>query len=140
MLNKLNHIIPDLLLKPKFRFYIHLFVQIIIALITINNLFQGSDTIAYDRLWIWLLAYVMLSGIAYVNVYLARSSDVACRLYETLYLFVSCDHPFYGVVQPVFQSLFWLRFEVYFRIDFFRYLLYFEHLPSYGWSYCLVSI
>lgn len=70
MLNKLNHIIPDLLLKPKFRFYIHLFVQIIIALITINNLFQGSDTIAYDRLWIWLLAYVMLSGIAYVNVYL----------------------------------------------------------------------
>lgn len=70
MLSKLNHIIPDLLLKPKFKFYIHLFVQIIIALITISNLFQDSGTVAYDRVWIWLLAYVMLSVITYINVYL----------------------------------------------------------------------
>lgn len=69
MLNKLNHIIPDLLLKPKFWFCRHLFVQIVIVLITITNLFQDSD-IAFDRLWIWLFAYVMLNVITYVNIYL----------------------------------------------------------------------
>ncbi len=56
MLNKLNHIIPDLLLKPRFRFYRHLSMQITIALITINNLSQDSNISVGDRLWIWLLA------------------------------------------------------------------------------------
>lgn len=67
MLNKLNHIIPDLLLKPRFRFYRHLSVQITIALITINNLSQDSDISVRDRLWIWLLAWAILDAIVYLN-------------------------------------------------------------------------
>lgn len=67
MLNKLNHIIPDLLLKPRFRFYRHLFMQITIALITINNLSQDSNISLRDRLWIWLLAWAILDAIVYVN-------------------------------------------------------------------------
>lgn len=70
MLNRLNHIIPKLLLKPRFRFCRHLLVQIIIALITITNLFEDSDTISYDRIWIWAFAYVMLNAITYTNAYL----------------------------------------------------------------------
>ncbi|WP_106829823.1 sensor histidine kinase [Parabacteroides pacaensis] len=67
MLNKLNHIVPDLLLKPRFRFYRHLSVQIIIALITINNLSQDSGIPVRDRLWTWLLAWAILDAIVYVN-------------------------------------------------------------------------
>lgn len=67
MLNRINHILPDLLLKPEFRFYRHLFVQITIALITITNMFQDPGVVVYGRVWIWLFAYVMLGVIVYVN-------------------------------------------------------------------------
>lgn len=103
MLNKINHIIPDLLLKPKFWFYRHLFVQIIILLITISNLFQDSDTIAFDRLWIWLLAYVMLNAITYVNIYLlvprmllaGHMKRYILSLSAILFFMVSCNIFFY---------------------------------------------
>lgn len=117
MLNKLNHIIPDLLLKPKFWFCRHLSVQIIIVLITMSNLFQGSDTISFDRLWIWLLAYVMLSAITYVNIYLlvprmllaGRMKRYILSLSAIIFFMVSCNiffHLYFGNVSELTLELF----------------------------------
>lgn len=103
MLNKINHIVPDLLIKPEFRLYRHLFVQITIAIITMSNLFQDSDRVAYDRLWIWLLAYVMLSAIVYMNAYLlvpgmllaGRTKRYIISLSAILLFMMSCNIFFY---------------------------------------------
>lgn len=123
MLNKLNHIIPDLLLKPEFRFCRHLFVQIIIVLITISNLFQDSDTIAFDRLWIWLLAYVMLNAITYMNIYLlvprmllaGRMKRYILSLSTILLFMLSCNIFFY----LCFDSASGITFELFFAATYY---------------------
>lgn len=107
MLNKLNHIIPDLLLKPKFWFCRHLLVQIIIVLMTISNLIDDSDTIAFDRLWLWLFAYVMLNAITYANIYLlvprmllaGRMKRYILSLSAIILFMISCNiffHIYFG--------------------------------------------
>lgn len=103
MLNKLNHIIPDLLLKPRFRFYRHLSMQITIALITINNLSQDSNISVGDRLWIWLLAWAILDAIVYVNACLlvprmlltGNIKRYFISISAILFLMVSCNVFFY---------------------------------------------
>ncbi len=117
MINKLNHIIPDLLLKPKFWFCRHLFVQIIILLITISNLFSSSNTIAFDRLWIWLLAYMMLNTVTYVNIYMlvphmllaGRMKRYIVSLSAIILIMVSCNiffHLYYGNIPKLTLELF----------------------------------
>lgn len=103
MLNKLNHIVPDLLLKPRFRFYRHLSVQIIIALMTINNLSQDSDIPVRDRLWTWLLAWAILDVIVYVNACLlvprmllaGNMKRYFIWIFAILFFMVSCNIFFY---------------------------------------------
>ena len=117
MLNKLNHIIPDLLLKPKFWFCRHLFVQIIILLITMSNLFQDSDTIVYDRLWVWFFAYAMLNAITYVNIYLlvprmllaGHMKRYILSLSAIIFFMLSCNilfHLYFGNVSEITLEFF----------------------------------
>lgn len=70
MFERINHIIPDFLLKPQYRLYRHLLIQAILLLITVNVLWDEPDKILPERLGGWLAYYFQIGVVIYVNMYL----------------------------------------------------------------------
>ncbi|MDR1056706.1 MAG: histidine kinase [Prevotellaceae bacterium] len=70
MLNKINHIVPDLLLKPKYRLLRHALIQLVVLLITMNVFWDEPVRILPGRFTVWVLYYLLFNAIIYVNMYL----------------------------------------------------------------------
>src|SRR5690606_6197045 len=70
MLSKIDHITPDLLLKPNFRFLRHLLLQLAILLITVNILWDEPVEILSDRFWAWGIYILLFNVTIYINMYL----------------------------------------------------------------------
>lgn len=66
----MNHIIQDLLLKPNYRFYRHLLVQIIVLLITSNIFWDEPNKILPERFCVWIVYFLLINSIIYINIYL----------------------------------------------------------------------
>lgn len=69
MLNKLNHITPKLLLQTRFRALRHLIILCVIALITVNVLWDEPTAILSDRYTIWGIYFLLFVSVVYVNMY-----------------------------------------------------------------------
>lgn len=70
MLSKLNHITPDLLLKPNYRVLRHALLQFAVLLITVNILWDDPVQILPDRLWAWAVYILLFNITIYINMYL----------------------------------------------------------------------
>ncbi|MDR1092112.1 MAG: histidine kinase, partial [Prevotella sp.] len=70
MLNKINHIVPDLLLKPKYRLLRHALIQLVVLLITMNVFWDEPVRILPERFTVWLPYYLLFNVIIYANMYL----------------------------------------------------------------------
>jgi len=70
MIARINDTIPNLLLKPQYRFFRHLLVQLVVLLITVNVLWDEPDMILTDRLEIWCMYFLQINLIIYLNMYL----------------------------------------------------------------------
>lgn len=69
MLGRLNHITPDLLLKPNYRFLRHSLLQLAVLLITVNILWDEPVRILPDRFWAWAIYILMFNVTIYINMY-----------------------------------------------------------------------
>lgn len=70
MFDKLNHIVPDLLLTKKFRWLRHLLIQLIVFLITMNIFWDEPNTILYERFGVWVIYFLLINLVIYINIYL----------------------------------------------------------------------
>ncbi|MDU1892525.1 MAG: histidine kinase [Dysgonomonas sp.] len=70
MLKEINNILPDFLLKPKYKFFRHLVLQIVILTTTINIFWDEPDKISQGRLTIWVIYSLQVNFIIYLNMYL----------------------------------------------------------------------
>jgi len=70
MLNRLNHITPDLLLKPGYRIVRHALIWLSVLLITINILWDEPVRILTGRLGIWFVYFLLFLLMIYTNMYL----------------------------------------------------------------------
>ncbi|MCD7900161.1 MAG: histidine kinase [Bacteroides sp.] len=70
MLEKINHIISEVLLEPRYRLLRHLLVQVAVLLITVNVLWDEPDHIQPGRLGAWLAYFLQINIVIYVNMYL----------------------------------------------------------------------
>lgn len=70
MLSRINHITPDLLLKPEYRFLRHSLLQLAILLITVNILWDEPVHILSDRFWAWGIYIILFNITIYINMYL----------------------------------------------------------------------
>jgi sensor histidine kinase YesM len=70
MINKINHLIPGLLLKPKFRPLRHILIQLVVLLITMNVFWDEPVRILPGRFTVWLPYHLLFNIIIYVNMYL----------------------------------------------------------------------
>lgn len=69
MLKNLNHIVPDLLLEPNFRFLRHFLIFMAVALITANVLWDEPTTIIAYRYWAWAVYFLLFKIVIYTNMY-----------------------------------------------------------------------
>jgi len=69
MLNKLNHLLPDLLLKPGYRLLRHSLIFLAVTLITINILWDEPITLLTDRYWAWAVYFLLFLVVIYANMY-----------------------------------------------------------------------
>lgn len=70
MTNISNHILSNLLLKPSFRAYRHLIMQITLVLTTLGNLLYEPYAFWLERLPFWLVGLMVFNVIVYINIYL----------------------------------------------------------------------
>ena len=70
MLKRINNTIPDFLLKPHFRFFRHLLVQVMVLLITVNILWDEPDRINPEKLAGWFTYFLQINIVIYVNMYI----------------------------------------------------------------------
>lgn len=70
MLKKINNMLPDFLLKPQYRFYRHLVLQIVILTTTINIFWDEPDKISQGRFISWVIYSLQVNFIIYLNMYL----------------------------------------------------------------------
>ncbi|NDV96909.1 sensor histidine kinase [Dysgonomonas sp. 521] len=70
MLKKINAILPDFLLMPKYRLLRHVILQIVILTTTINIFWDEPDQILQGRLLPWIIYSLQVSFIIYLNMYL----------------------------------------------------------------------
>lgn len=70
MLSRINHITPDLLLKPDYRFLRHGLLQVAVLLVTVNILWDDPVGILPDRLWAWGVYILLFNITIYINMYL----------------------------------------------------------------------
>lgn len=68
-MNKLNHIMPDLLLKPRYRLLRHLLILLAVTLITINILWDEPTAVLTDRYWAWVVYFLLFLVVIYANMY-----------------------------------------------------------------------
>lgn len=87
MMEKLNHKIPDFLLKPDYKILRHILGQVVVLLITVNILWDEPDKILSDRLAAWFLYFLQIDIIIYVNMYLLV--PLLLIKGKTLYYFLS---------------------------------------------------
>ncbi len=69
MLNRMNHITPDLLLKPNYRLLRHALLQLAVLLITVNILWDEPVHILSDRFWAWGVYILLFNATIYINIY-----------------------------------------------------------------------
>ena len=69
MMKRINNTIPDFLLKPNYRFYRHLLVQVMVLLITVNILWDEPDRINPEKLADWFTYFLQINIVLYVNMY-----------------------------------------------------------------------
>jgi len=69
MLDKIDNILPDFLLKRKFRLHRHLLLQFIIFIITINIFWDTPDELLTDRFTIWVCYFLLINLMVYFNIY-----------------------------------------------------------------------
>lgn len=70
MTNNPSQILSNLLLAPSFRFYRHLTVQVVIAVISLSNLLYEPFQFWVERLSFWFVTLVISNVAVYVNIYL----------------------------------------------------------------------
>ena len=70
MLKRINDILPDFLLKPQYKFYRHLVLQIVILITTINIFWDEPDSVSQNRFLVWFVYHLQVSFIIYLNAYL----------------------------------------------------------------------
>lgn len=70
MLKKINAILPNLLLMPKYRLLRHVILQIVILTTTINIFWDEPDKILQGRLLPWIIYSLQVNFIIYLNMYL----------------------------------------------------------------------
>ncbi len=102
MMERINYIIPAFLLKPDYRIFRHILIQLVVLLITVNVLWDEPDSILTERLGAWFLYFLQIDILIYANMYLL----VPCLLMKrrTLYYFLSL--PFLIVFVAFIISLF----------------------------------
>ena len=104
MIEKLNHRIPGFLLNPDDKVHRHLLVQVVVLFITMNILWDEPDKILTDRLTAWVLYFLQINIVIYVNMYLLVPKLLAKG--RTLYYFLSlplliiCSVFSIGLLQP----------------------------------------
>ncbi len=69
MLKKINNLFPDFLLKPQYRFYRHLVLQILILTTTINIFWDDPDIALQGRFTAWIIYSLQVNMIIYLNMY-----------------------------------------------------------------------
>ncbi len=70
MLSRPDHSIPDLFIAPGYRWLRHLLIQVIVLLISINVFWDEPVRILPGRLGAWMLYFLLIDTILYVNMYL----------------------------------------------------------------------
>lgn len=70
MLNRINHMIPDLFLKPDYLFLRHSLIQLIVLLITVNILWDEPVQASDERIGAWIIYFLLINMVIYVNMYL----------------------------------------------------------------------
>lgn len=70
MLERVNHIIPDFLLRPKYRFLRHIVIQLVVLLITVNVLWDEPDKILLERLRSWVAYFLQINMVLFGNMYI----------------------------------------------------------------------
>jgi len=90
MLNKLNHILPTLLLHTRYRTLRHLIILSAIVLITVNVLWDEPTTILTRRFGAWGIYFLLFVFVVYTNMYvlvpgfLLRSKEKGYFLFTAL--------------------------------------------------------
>ena len=69
MLRKLDQRLPDLLLKPKYRFMRHALILWVIGLITVSILWDEPVRVLPGRFGAWGIYFALFSAITYLNMY-----------------------------------------------------------------------
>ncbi len=70
MAGKIDHKIPEFLISPRYRIYRHILLQLFILLISINVFWDNPDEILPERFTAWILYFLLLNAVVYVNMYL----------------------------------------------------------------------
>ncbi|MCC8187467.1 MAG: histidine kinase [Bacteroides sp.] len=68
-----NHVFADFLLRPDFRLYRHLLLQVFILVITTDVFRDPLETdmnLSRERVFGWLLYYLMMNALIYLNIYI----------------------------------------------------------------------
>ncbi len=86
-MEQINHIIPAFLLKPGYRVFRHILIQVVVLLITVNVLWDEPDQILPGRLGAWFFYFLQIDIIIYVNMYLLVPKLLIKG--RTLYYFLS---------------------------------------------------
>ncbi len=73
MISKLNNLVPDFLMNPRFRIYRHLVLQFVVLLISINVLWDTPNELIVtpQRLLAWIGYFLVLDIMVYANMYIA---------------------------------------------------------------------
>lgn len=70
MLKKINAILPNFLLMPKYRLLRHVVLQIVILTTTINIFWDEPDKVSQGRFLSWFIYSLQVNFIIYLNMYL----------------------------------------------------------------------
>lgn len=70
MMQRINHMIPELLLEPNYRIIRHLLIQIVVLLITVNILWDEPGKIIPERMDAWFIYFLQIDLIIYINMFL----------------------------------------------------------------------
>jgi two-component system LytT family sensor kinase len=105
MLNRLNHITPELLLQARFQVLRHLIILCAIALITVNVLWDEPTVILSERYVIWGIYFLLFVSVVYTNMYVLVPRFLLRNKIKSYLLFAALLMLFFLVGVGSLQSL-----------------------------------
>ncbi|MCD7962049.1 MAG: histidine kinase [Rikenellaceae bacterium] len=90
-MNRPDDIISEIITSPRKKWLKHIFIQIFVALVTINILFEPSEVrgINNDRLLIWFIYFILVDILVYTNIYLLAKPLLLKKRFLTYVLSVT---------------------------------------------------